>query len=221
MNYSKRNKKPWPTDRAMTQIYEKHLWGGATHDYFSGEGSHDTKIVAPYLAAVQRFLTSFKQPLSVCDLGCGDFNIGKELVAYTKTYTGVDIVAPLIQRNIEKYSALNVCFLQQDIATDKLPKADCVIIRQVLQHLCNNEISNILHNIKEYKYAIITEHLPKHNEFTPNVDILSGQGIRLKKQSGVVVTAAPFYLKTIKTEELLTTNLDEGKGRIVTTLYYL
>ena len=38
---NKRNKQPWPTKAAMTQVYEKYLWGGGgEHDFYSGEGSH-------------------------------------------------------------------------------------------------------------------------------------------------------------------------------------
>ena len=31
----------------------------------------------------------------MCDLGCGDFNVGKELVKHAKRYVAVDIVADL------------------------------------------------------------------------------------------------------------------------------
>jgi len=82
----KRNKKPWPTKDAMTQIYEQHLWGTNHKPFYSGEGSHNPTLVKPYLQVVQAFLKSFKAPISVCDLGCGDFNIGKELVKYPKIY---------------------------------------------------------------------------------------------------------------------------------------
>jgi len=65
-----------------------------------------------------------------------------------------------------------------------LPKADCVILRQVLQHLSNEEIKNILAKLYNYKYLILTEHLPLR-DFIPNEDIISGQGIRIKHNSGV------------------------------------
>ena len=61
----------------MEQIYEKNLWGGAEFDFYSGKGSHEAQIVNPYIAVVTSFLTSFVDSLVVCDLGCGDFNVGK------------------------------------------------------------------------------------------------------------------------------------------------
>ena len=76
----------------MAQIYEKNLWGGIGHVFFSGEGSHEESLVMPWLKAVQEFLGLFKNPISVCDLGCGDFNVGKELLPFCSHYIGVDIV---------------------------------------------------------------------------------------------------------------------------------
>lgn len=204
----------------MTQIYEKHLWGGPTHDFYSGEGSHHPEIAAPYVEAVTAFLKSHEQALTVCDLGCGDFNIGNQLVRHTQGYIAVDIVEGLIERNRRLYKADHLTFKCLDIAKDELPKADCVILRQVLQHLSNSEIQNIVNTLSHYQYLILTEHIP-HGDFAPNTDIISGQGIRLKQNSGVDVLAEPFHLK-IKTQSILNEfNLEGHQGRILTTLFEL
>lgn len=213
-----KTKKPWPTKDAMKQIYEKNLWGVGAEDFYSGEGSHQPKIIVPYLKVVQSFLSSFKEPLIVCDLGCGDFNVGKELVNYSKKYIGVDIVKDLIDYNKTKFKAENLEFKCLDIAVDVIPKGDCAIVRQVLQHLSNNEIQNILYKLSSFKYLILTEHLPE-DDFTPNKDIISGQGIRLKKQSGVNILKAPFYFKIKEEKELLCIKLNDTKGIVLTTLY--
>ena len=105
-----------------------------------------------------------------------------------------------------------------DIATDSLPTADIVLIRQVLQHLSNKEVQSIISKLSAYKYVILTEHLP-NGSFEPNKDIISGQGIRLKKQSGLNLLIPPFNLKIKKEKQLLSTSLKEGKEVIVTTLY--
>jgi len=73
----KKTKNSWPTKAAMEQVYERKLWGGNNSNFYSGSGSHQIEIVKPYIAAVTSFLTSFKTPITVCDLGCGDFNVGK------------------------------------------------------------------------------------------------------------------------------------------------
>ncbi len=215
---NKKPKTPWPTKRAMEQVYEKNLWGGDKTEFYSGEGSHRPEIVAPYLDAVTAFLTSFKNPLTVCDLGCGDFNVGKELVKHSKKYVAVDIVPSLIARNKEKFKAPNLEFHCLDIATDHLPTADCAILRQVLQHLSNPEIQRIVNKLAAYKYVILTEHIPQ-GTFVPNKDIISGQGNRLKVKSGVNITAAPFNFKVQEERQLSAIAPDHGKGIIVTTLY--
>lgn len=214
----KKHKNPWPTKEAMEQIYSLKLWGNNNSEFYSGEGSHLPQIVNPYITTVTNFLTSFKNPLVVCDLGCGDFNIGKKLVQYSKKYIGVDIVADLIKHNKEKFKANNLEFHCLDIAKDDLPNGDCAILRQVLQHLSNTEIKSITDKLRAFKYVILTEHIPQ-GEFIPNIDIISGQGIRLKKQSGVNLLAPPFNLKVKEEKELLSIPLEKGKGVIVTTLY--
>ena len=219
-NSAKHKKIPWATKDAMEQVYASKLWGDNNSDFYSGEGSHHPDLVNPYIDVLITFLTSFKSPLTICDLGCGDFNIGKELVKYTKNYVAVDIVANLIERNKEKYKIDNLVFHCLDIAVDDLPTADCALLRQVLQHISNSEIQSIVRKLSDFKYVILTEHLPE-GVFTPNKDIISGQGIRLKKQSGVNLLASPFNLKVIEEKQLLSINLDNHKGIITTTLYKL
>lgn len=217
-NTPKRRKIPWPTKAAMEQVYDMNLWGSNHTKFYSGEGSHHPKIVNPYIQAVKTFLTGFTSPLIVCDLGCGDFNVGKALVQCTKQYRAVDIVENLIKYNQETFKIDALEFQCLDIATDDLPSGDCVLIRQVLQHLSNAEIQQIVKKLPTYKYVILTEHLPI-GEFEPNKDIISGQGIRLKKQSGINLLAPPFHLNVKTEEELLSITLDEDKGIIKTTLY--
>ncbi len=84
-----------------------------------------------------------------------------------------------------------------DIAVDELPKGDCVILRQVLQHLSNAEVHCVLRKLVDFKYVIVTEHIPD-GDFSPNKDIISGQGIRLKKQSGLDILASPFNFRIEK-----------------------
>ena len=217
-NKAKKIKAPWPTKEVMEQIYALKLWGGTHSDFYSGIGSHQANIIQPYITAVTTFLTAFKNPLTVCDLGCGDFNIGRTLVKHTKKYVGVDIVADLIKRNRIKFKAENLEFQCLDIAVDHLPYGDCVLLRQVLQHLSNAEIQCIVPKLASYKYVIITEHIP-NTDFVPNKDIISGQGIRLKKQSGLNVVVPPFNFEIKEERQLVNIVLNDDKGIIVTTLY--
>ncbi|QYA24523.1 class I SAM-dependent methyltransferase [Gramella sp. MT6] len=214
---NKRAKKPWPTKAAMEQVYSMHLWGGENADFYSGIGSHHPDIIRPYIEAVISFLKSFENAVTVCDLGCGDFNVGNELVRYTGKYIAVDIVEPLIAYNVEKFQQENLEFHCLDIATDPLPVADIAILRQVLQHLSNGEIQSILKKLRNFKYLILTEHLPE-GDFVPNKDIISGQGTRLKKQSGLDLSAPPFDFNPIEKRTLLKISLDNNEGVIETTV---
>jgi hypothetical protein len=215
-----KSKKPWPTKAVMQQIYEANLWGKNGDDFYSGEGSHHPKIVVPYVKALSSFLTSFISPITICDLGCGDFNIGSQLLPFSKEYFAVDIVPELIEHLKKQYPQKELSFFCLDIAKDELPKADCVIIRQVLQHLSNKEIKEIVPKLYDYKYVILTEHLPL-GKFEANKDIISGQGIRLKKKSGLDITKSPFNFKFKKTIVLNNFDLENNKGKIVTTLFEL
>ncbi len=215
----KKDKKRWSTKAVMHQIYENNMWGGKENDFYSGTGSHDQKIVAPYIQMVSSFLKSFEKPLSVCDLGCGDFNIGIQLLNYTSDYIGVDVVDNLIERNKEKFKRNNLSFECLDICKDELPNADCAIVRQVLQHLSNNEIKQLVKKLEKYKYLIITEHIPI-GIFTPNIDIVTGQGIRLKKKSGVELIKEPFNLNPISENKILEVVYDD-KSLIVTMVYIM
>ena len=216
----KKSKKPWPTKDAMEQIYEMKLWGGSAYDFYSGSGSHDPKIVDTYLENVTSFLQSFDAPITICDLGCGDFNVGKELVRHSDKYFAIDIVSNLITRNKEKFKADNLEFHCLNIATDNLPAADCILLRQVLQHLSNAEVKAVLDKLSSYKYVILTEHIPV-GEFTANKDIISGQGIRIKKQSGLNILTAPFNFKIKSETKLSSIILENKKGIIMTTLYQI
>lgn len=217
---SEKTKQPWPTKKAMEQVYQQNLWGGVSGSFYSGEGSHSEVIVAPYIKELISFLNSFKTPVSICDLGCGDFNIGKQLLPYVNNYFAVDVVTDLIAYNRKNFINDRLSFFCLDIAKDTLPFADVAIVRQVLQHLSNKEVKRVLLELKKYTYLILTEHIPL-GDFTPNVDIISGQGIRLKKKSGLDILAPPFNLDVKSSKVLNSVTLSPQKGKIVTTLYKL
>lgn len=218
MTKKKHPKNPWPTIEAMAQIYENNLWGGDKSEFYSGLGSHHPETVNSYISVISSFLREFSTPPVVYDLGCGDFNIGKKLVKYTKKYIAIDIVPELIAHNKEVFQVDKLEFQALDIAKDTLTSGDCAILRQVLQHLSNTEIQSVVKKLYNFKYVVLTEHLPE-GDFLPNKDIISGQGIRLKKQSGVNLLAPPFNFM-VKEERLLLSVKSPGfKGVLKTTVF--
>ena len=217
---SKSSKISWPTKDVMEQIYDQSLWGGKEFDFYSGIGSHDPIMVNIYVKTVTDFLKSHDHKMTICDIGCGDFNIGQHIFKYSKKYFAIDIVEELIERNKIKFKTKNLEFLCLDIANEVLPKADVIIIRQVLQHLSNNEIQQILNRLKTCKYIILTEHLPV-GDFIPNTNKIASQGIRLKQQSGVDILSAPFNFQVKKEDVLNEIILKNGSGKIKTSLFTL
>lgn len=217
---SKSSKISWPTKDVMEQIYDQSLWGGKEFDFYSGIGSHDPIMVNIYVKTVTDFLKSHDHKMTICDIGCGDFNIGQHIFKYSKKYFAIDIVEELIERNKIKFKTKNLEFLCLDIANDVLPKADVIIIRQVFQHLSNNEIQQILNRLKTCKYIILTEHLPV-GDFIPNTNKIASQGIRLKQQSGVDILSAPFNFQVKKEDVLNEIVLKNGPGKIKTSLFTL
>ncbi|MBO6631971.1 MAG: SAM-dependent methyltransferase, partial [Psychroserpens sp.] len=87
-------------------------------------------------------------------------------------------------------------------------------------HLSNKEIQQILPKLKHFKYIILTEHIPE-GDFTPNLDIISGQGTRLKQGSGVDVLEEPFSYKFKRSTEIFRVRLSKAKGVITTVLCIL
>ena len=205
----------------FNNIYHSAEWGKSKNPeqkFFSGEGSSNISIVSKYIDGVNIFLESFSSKPDVVDLGCGDFLVGSKIRPLIDSYIACDIVAPLIEYNKKKYQTLNVDFRTLDLTHANLPSGDVVFIRQVLQHLSNDEVSRVVSKLSCYNYVILTEHLP-NGEFIPNIDIISGQGIRIKKKSGIRLTDPPFSMQVKNEKQLLRIQLKDGKGVIETMLY--
>ena len=211
---------------AFTTIYTEGLWNwgdSGGDDFCSGPGSRDDLIVSPYVAAVSAYLRRFGKP-DVADLGCGDFNVGSQLRPFCRGYIAADIVPPLIERNRVRYAGADVDFRVLDIVTDALPTVDVMMVRQVLQHLSNDDISRALEKIKRScRHLVLTEHVPAGNDFPANADNKSGADIRLHKRvpSGVVLTVPPFDLVP-KSETVLCEVSDGRPGGlgIIRTIAY-
>jgi hypothetical protein len=100
-------------------IYKKKRWGSEEGWlYFSGSGSHDANLVEPYVRAITEFFKNISHSMSVVDIGCGDFNVGRQICGLFRKYTAVDVVEGLINHNKQAYKALNVNFLHLDAMRD-------------------------------------------------------------------------------------------------------
>lgn len=179
---------------AFEQIYSQNLWGGTPGSFHSGTGSSLT-VAAPYIECVRKFIAE-NGIRSVADLGCGDFQVGQQITQPGLRYVGVDIVQPLIEHNQARFGHSSVRFECRDLITDRLPLAELALVRQVLQHLSNEQILRVIRNIACYDRVLVTEHVPIGGHVQPNLDKPHGPDTRLYDGSGVFLDRAPFSLET-------------------------
>ena len=208
------------TKELFSKIYRTGAWGQSpdgARKFYSGAGSHDPSIVGPYIDSVVRFLQQFPEKPDVVDLGCGDFSIGSQIRPACGRYIACDIVDPLIESNRAAFATLGVDFRVLDLTVDAIPRADVVIIREVLQHLSNSAISAAVPKIAaNCRFLLLTERLPHGNAFPHNLENRP-PGIRLDANSGVVITSPPFSLQALEARCLCEVAASSG---IVRTMMY-
>ncbi len=189
--------------------------GGAKGKFYSGIGSHDTVYIEPYINMIKEFIKQ-NNIKSVVSLGCGDFYVDRHIINENIHYEGIDIVDRMIAFHNKKYGSTNVHFLCMDIVKDHLPDGDLCLIRQVLQHLDNQEIKIILDKVKKYKYVIITEHVTvKEKAKSINIDKVHGHHIRTYNDSGVYLDEPPYSMES---KEILQIPYGDNKTELCSSL---
>jgi len=156
-------------------IYARHVWGGG-----SGHGS-DLKHTVLYVAYVQALMDSH-DVRSVLDLGCGDWRFSRYLDFSDRTYLGLDIVPSVVAANRGAFAAPNIHFEQADISAQApFGDFDLILCKDVLQHLSNARVSEILAGCRSARFSLIT------NDYHPaNIDCRDGETRPLD------ITAPPF-----------------------------
>jgi SAM-dependent methyltransferase len=175
--------------RTFQEVYQRNLWGsdrGAK--FFSGAGSRGDALLvyAQQMADLLRgHCAELGRSLTVVDLGCGDFQVGRALLEALPglEYVGCDIVPELIAHNNAAYATDKISFRQLDIISDPLPNGDVCLVRQVLQHLSNRDIAAFLERA-DYRWIYLTEGHPAVRTGTVNPDILAGHDVRFDWRTG-------------------------------------
>lgn len=180
----------------FSSIYKENVWGGEKGTFYSGSGTAN-----PNTTQYIKMLTDFIQTnniRSVAEIGCGDFSIMRQVLKQVDVqYTGMDVVPDLIAHHQENNANAKTQFIVKDAISEPLPETDLLIIRQVLQHLKNNQIAQILAKLGQFKYVIITEHLPVTEDVEYNLDKVTGPHIRMRMNSGVFIDQPPFSLQNV------------------------
>ena len=178
--------------------------GGGTEKFYSGGGSHNEKIVKPYINTLIPLIVN-NNIRAITDIGCGDFWIMRQVLGflvennYNFFYNGIDVVEDLINHNRNTFRYPNIRFHYMDAAQDnvELPFGELLIIRQVLQHLSNSDIKKILNKARNFKFLLVTEHIYDGADAVFNVDKIANRDIRLGFKSGVYLEYPPYNYKNI------------------------
>jgi len=209
----------------FSEVYDNALWAHGKEAnylptgarYYSGSGSYN-RSSAKYIHLVGDYIKAHKIT-AITDIGCGDFNIGRQICQQNPSisYNGVDVVPNLIRYNNENYGSEKIHFFCLDTLREKTPSADLLLIRQVLQHLSNDDIQTLTHNcFPGFHHILITEHQPKPQYLIrENIEKASGPNTRVGSMtgSGVYLNKPPF---TYRWQRLLSVEDDNPHTQINT-----
>lgn len=205
---------------AFSKIYDENLWGGASGEICSGSGS-SPEYAQEYANAIKSFIVA-NQIRAMLDLGCGDFTVGQTIQMPGIKYVGVDVVPRVVDRNKCLFHSPDIEFSCLDMIEDELPNADLCLIRQVFQHFSNEQIQAVLRKTNQFKWLIITEHLPAPDTMVePNLDKPHGPDTRLVDGSGVYLEMPPFNrkAKSVLLDHPVTTPLVSDGERLLTLVF--
>lgn len=126
-------------------IYERGDWAVGGGDVpLSGTGS--TLAATEQLRAELPVMLERLGATSLLDIGCGDFTWMRSL-DLPCAYIGVDIVPEVVAANIAAFASDRRSFLVLDAVVDAVPRADTVLIREVLFHLSFADARALLRNV--------------------------------------------------------------------------
>jgi hypothetical protein len=149
------------TEEIFTEIYRTAKWGGSVGGLCSGGGSLHEAIVEPYVSKVIALLGGITDfPVHIVDLGCGDFRVGRRFLEHCESYTGVDIVSDVVAANQAEFGSARCQFVKLNIIDDPLPPGTVCFVRQVLQHLSNDQILKIVPKLNQYRICAGHRTLP-------------------------------------------------------------
>lgn len=137
----------------FSQLYAAGGWGG---ECGSGGGSLPQNTLE-----YREFLSKFIKDNNikrVYDFGCGDWCFSRLIDWSDVKYTGVEVVKSLVDANNEKYKTDNIKFLyMKDAEKFYRNKGDLLILKDILQHWSNDEITEFLDNvISNFDFILIT-----------------------------------------------------------------
>ena len=89
-----------------------------------------------------------------------------------------------MEYNRKTFGNNRIEFRLLDIVSSDLPIGDICLVRQVFQHLSNQEIARTLPKLQKYRHVYVTEGYPIVREGKINPDKPTGEGIRFDRMTG-------------------------------------
>ena len=125
-------------------VYLLRLWGREGGGSGGGSSLENTAPAVAFLSSV----INERGIKTVADLGCGTAAlVGAGLLEKCpglRHYTGLEIVAGVVEKNRRRYGTLRTSFAQADLTKGPLPDAELLILREVLWHLSNEDALRVL-----------------------------------------------------------------------------
>ncbi len=146
--------------RRFTQIYRNNMFGGA--ESISGPGSDlvQTDEIRRRLPDLfHRYAIT-----SILDAACGDFFWMKHVRLDDVNYIGLDVVAPMVALNANRYGNGRVGFRLLDVTRQPVPRADLIICRDLLVHLDYAHAKRAIENFRASASTyLLTTTFPAHD----------------------------------------------------------
>lgn len=157
---------PTKAEAAFSDVYARSVWTEG-----SGPGStlaFNQDAYMPFVSGLVRTL-----PINrIVDLGCGDWQFSRHLILplcasiHGLRYDGFDCVRKLVDVNNATFATEQVKFHHIDLtkpgAIDRIPDADIVLVKDVLQHLPDEDVARITSELSaRFNVVIITNCMSK------------------------------------------------------------
>ena len=156
-------------NKKFSYIYKSKYWKGSGDGSLSGAGSNEN-TTQKIKHELQNFFNQ-KKIQSILDIPCGDWKWMSTMDFQHLNYIGCDVVKEMIEDNSKLYARDNVKFMVKSLIDDDLPKADIIIVRDLLVHLDTSDILKCLANIKrnDFKYIAITNYPILKSQYKENI----------------------------------------------------
>lgn len=177
-------------ERRFERIYRMNLWRGEESRSGPGSSLEETAVIRAELPRLVRELDA----RVLLDIPCGDFFWMRQVLTELdlETYIGADVVANVIEENNRRYGSPRCTFVRLDLCSDLLPRADLVVVRDVLDHLSFADIRLALSNLvaSGSTYLLATTYPVRPD----NTDIRSGDWRPLNLEAAPLSLPAPLEL---------------------------